>query len=102
MLFEIGELLIRGPKIMAPLADTMSLVDGDAGKFTMRVHGGEVLAEGVRETHLRRDVEETVMRVAAFEVIYYGRFDAVRGLRIEGCHLKASQLESRDLVVHES
>lgn len=59
LLLEEAELLVVGPKVVAPLADAMHLVDDEPGELAGPVEGLEAVGEFGRERQLLGgDVEE--------------------------------------------
>lgn len=66
---EVGEVQIRGAEVVAPFADAVGFVDGDAREFALRVDGCEVPTEGLGEAELGGDVEEAGEGMAAAEVV---------------------------------
>ena len=92
---------VGGAEIVAPFADAVGFVYGDAGEFALRVDGGEVPAEGVGEAELGGYVEETGEGVAAAEVIEDAGALSGRGGGVQGCDGDICGEEGGDLIGHE-
>lgn len=67
-LFEPTQCCVRNPEVMAPFADTVCFVDGDAEKFSLLVYLDHVSAKGLGLAELGRDVEQSSFRMAAEKV----------------------------------
>ena len=98
---EVGQVQEGCAEVVAPLADAVGLVDGDAGQLVLGVDGAQRGAEGFRKGVLGRDVEEAGARVPALQV---GQDSvarrAVRGAVQRG-HGDARGFQLRHLVLHQ-
>ena len=65
---EVSQLEVIRSEVVAPLGDTVSLVDGDPGHTPSLLQGGEEGTEALCGGQLRRDVEQPHTRPAALEV----------------------------------
>lgn len=88
-------------EVVAPLADAVGLIDGDAGELALLVDDAELAAEMVERAELRGDVEQTAAWVARGEVGVDGLFEIRGCVGVEGPGVDVGGAEGLDLVHHE-
>lgn len=88
-------------EIVAPFADAVGLVDGDAGELALLVDDAELAAEMVERAELWGDVEQTAAWVAGGEVGVDGLFEIRACVGVEGAGVDVGSAQGLDLVHHE-
>lgn len=86
---EKVELLETRPEVMAPFRNAVSFIDRDPREFPLLVDDTEVFSEVVQLAILWRYIEQTRMRVAAFQIFQDSSLDGVWRRAIDGRHVDA-------------